>query len=267
MPVHSCTLWAPACTTRTFQETYAPAIEKKRIRRFQLITLTDRAEQADNCAGIYDRSLLYLISQAFEDDGRVPGECAGTAILGMERFLPSYPDEAGTDSVGEDKLGGEDVANQDDYDQFLEQFADLMKRKRIPWLRSPAPLNSGPGPMARRHGDFDDDEGTVLASLRLILDGRPATLDGRSKNIAPPVRRENGDSRCSRGLSRRRAFGIPGRRGGLLALFGARAAQDALEAVVGLVAGVFEDGPSLRPIGSSTVNGLLNVVGSSTVKR
>ena len=145
VPVHSCTLWAPACTTRTFQETYAPAVEKKRIRRFQLITLTDRAEQADNCAGIYDRSLLYLISQAFEDDVRVPGECAGTAILGMERFLPSYPDEAGTDSVGEDKLGGEDVANQDDYDQFLEQFADLMKRKRITWLRSPAPLIPVPG--------------------------------------------------------------------------------------------------------------------------
>ena len=28
--------------------------------------------------------------------------------------------------------------------------------------------------MARRHGDFDDDEGTVLASLRLILDGPPS---------------------------------------------------------------------------------------------
>ena len=53
-------------------------------------------------------------------------------------------DEAGTDSVGEDKLGGEDVANQDDYDQFLEQFAvsDEAEADHMVALAGPAEFRS-----------------------------------------------------------------------------------------------------------------------------
>ncbi len=67
VPVNTCTLWAPACTIKLFQENYLPAIQSGRIERFALFTLTDKAEQDDNCANIYHKSLLYLVSNAFEE--------------------------------------------------------------------------------------------------------------------------------------------------------------------------------------------------------
>ena len=48
-----------------FRETYLPAIEAGRVDRFTLFTLTAEAEIEDEFS-IYGRSLLYLVSNAFE---------------------------------------------------------------------------------------------------------------------------------------------------------------------------------------------------------
>ena len=62
----TCTMWAPACTMEFYRDQYLPAIRGGSIKQFAIFNLTDRAEQDDNCANIYHKSLLYLVSNAFE---------------------------------------------------------------------------------------------------------------------------------------------------------------------------------------------------------
>ena len=155
VPVHSCTLWAPACTTDLFHRTYYQAIEARRIRRFLLMTLTEQAEQADNVSGIYRKSLLCLISNALEDEPRVPDpaddrdDADGTEIMGMTKYVRRYA-----------------------------EFQRLLRRKSVTWMQSPSAVgtrgrDSSIPVAARRHGDFDDDGGTLLTTLGLILN-RPS---------------------------------------------------------------------------------------------
>jgi hypothetical protein len=140
--VESCTLWAPACTTELFKQHYLPAIKKKHIKRFALFALSDKAEQDDHCANVYHKSLLYLVSNAFEDQPRIPLFRDGVPILGMEKFLRK------------------DVELMT---LFKSDNADLVI----------APNNKAVGAIdastALHHGDFDDDDATVKATLRRIL--------------------------------------------------------------------------------------------------
>jgi hypothetical protein len=143
--IETCTLWAPACTTQLFRETYVPAIRAGRIRNFALFTLTDDAERDDHCANIYRKSLLYLVSNAFEEKWRVPvikGDSSGEPLLGLERSLARDSTVQG-----------------------------LLKQRRIEWVRSPNQQKVGTIGAARaaHHGDFDDDEATVRATLARIL--------------------------------------------------------------------------------------------------
>lgn len=140
--VSSCTLWAPACTIALFKQTYLPAIQNGGIGRFALFTLTDHAEQDDHCASIYHKSLLYLVSSALEEKTRIPLFRDGEAILGMEKFVRAD--------------------------------RDIMKRidtKKFEWVLSPNNANEGSPDhsTAKGHGDFDDDEATLRATLARIL--------------------------------------------------------------------------------------------------
>lgn len=141
--IETCTLWAPACTVDLFKQTYLPALNAKGIKRFVLFTLTDQVEQDDNCANIYHKSLLYLVSDAFEKRVRIPlFQPDGEPILGMEKFVRGDPE--------------------------LEM---LFKNEKADWVRSPNTAEDG-SPVhstARHHGDFDDDKPTVLATLARIL--------------------------------------------------------------------------------------------------
>lgn len=142
LKVASCTLWAPACTTELFKQTYLPVIQEGNIGHFTLFTLTDDAEQDDHCASVYNKSLLYLVSNALEDKPRIPLFRDGEALLGMEKFV---------------------MADN-----------DLVKRfdtKKVQWILSPN--NAAPGTpdhsTATSHGDFDDDKPTLRATLARIL--------------------------------------------------------------------------------------------------
>lgn len=142
--IASLTLWAPACTTRLFKATYLPLLRRGAIGDFTLFTLTDKAEQDDNCGKIYNKSLLYLVSHAFEETPRIPVlQPDGEPILGMEKFLLA---------------DGE----------LLELFQINGKGT---WLRAPntVPPGSADGSSAAHHGAFDDDKATVLATLARIL--------------------------------------------------------------------------------------------------
>ena len=143
LSVESLTLWAPACTTALFKDAYLEAIQKNRIKRPALFTLTNKAEEDDNCAQIYHKSLLYLVSNAFETNPRIPfSRRNGESILGMEKFL-------GTD----------------------QELKKLLDAQKIDWVVAPntAPDGSRDCSTAHHHGDFDDDKPTVKATLARIL--------------------------------------------------------------------------------------------------
>ncbi|MDT4834779.1 hypothetical protein FQZ97_684290 [compost metagenome] len=79
--IHNLVLFAPACTLELYQATFLKALGHG-IRQQTVFVLSDQAEQEDNVAGAYRKSLLYLVSNALEDKRRrVP-------LLGMQKFLP-----------------------------------------------------------------------------------------------------------------------------------------------------------------------------------
>ena len=139
--IETCTLWAPACTMDVYREQYLPAIRSKQIRSFGLFTLTDKAEQDDDCANIYHKSLLYLVSHAFEARLREPSllktkDDGSEPILGMEKFVNDLPK--------------------------AERPAD--------WVLAPNGRPAGPdASTATTHGAFDDDQATLKATLARIL--------------------------------------------------------------------------------------------------
>ena len=78
----SCSLLAPACSIDLYQSNYLPVLQNKhaeKITEMAIYNLKDRLELDDNVAGAYRKSLLYLVSNAFERVKEKP-------ILGMEKY-------------------------------------------------------------------------------------------------------------------------------------------------------------------------------------
>jgi len=140
--IDTCTLWAPAATVDLFKKHYVPAITSEKIAQFALFTLDDHTERDDHCANVYHKSLLYLVSHAFEEKARIPPFRPGEPIIGMQRWI--------------------------DKDDSLKA---LMKRPNVDWILSPNDKSLGNQSAARslRHGDFDDDEAVLRATLARIL--------------------------------------------------------------------------------------------------
>lgn len=144
--IASLNLWAPAMTMALFDQTFAPALAAGRIDRAALFTLTDRAEQDDHCARIYNKSLLYLVAHAFEARARSwvrAGHRNGTPLLGMARFIEAH-----------------------------DGIRDLLATGRLDWIQAPvqgAPAQVANGSGATTHGGFDDDPATLQATLARIL--------------------------------------------------------------------------------------------------
>ena len=133
--IESCTLWAPGINLDEFKQTYLPAIKDKSLKRFTLFTLTDEAERGDQCARIYNKSLLYMVSNALEDR-------RGEPLLGMAKY------------VGQD-----------------DELVSIFHSKEHAWIQTPndAPEASPWASKARHHGDFDDDQATLQSTLLRII--------------------------------------------------------------------------------------------------
>jgi len=139
VPIKSLTLWAPACTVEFFKTTYQPLLDSGAIERFALFTLEDATERDDDCAHIYNKSLLYLVSGAFEARPRIPlRHPNGTAILGLARDIRG------------------------------SGLTKLFDGKSRFWTVAPSADSN-----ATHHGDFDDDPTTRLATLNFIRGGPP----------------------------------------------------------------------------------------------
>lgn len=84
LPIKTLTLFAPACRTEFFTDKYRTRLTGSvnagaRIQSLQMQCLTDERELDDNVGAVYRKSLLYLVSNAFERP-------LGAPILGMEKF-------------------------------------------------------------------------------------------------------------------------------------------------------------------------------------
>jgi hypothetical protein len=81
--ISSCTLFAPACTVEFYQDHYAPRLKAThkgvRLPVLDIYSLSNKLELDDNVVKAYRKSLLYLVSNAFERD-------KGKPILGMQKF-------------------------------------------------------------------------------------------------------------------------------------------------------------------------------------
>jgi hypothetical protein len=140
VPIETCTLWAPACTMDVYRNQYLPSIKSGHVRNLTLFTLTDKAERDDNCANIYHKSLLYLVSNAFEQGlGKAPflHEREGQPLLGMAKFVSRLP------------------AAQRNVDWVLSPNAN-----------APATLDAS---TSKSHGGFDDDAATLASTLGRIV--------------------------------------------------------------------------------------------------
>lgn len=152
LSITTCTLWAPACTVALFRQHYLPAMKSKKIGAFAVFHLSDKAEQDDDCAHIYNKSLLYMVSDAFEAKLRIPLWRDGEPLLGMERWLDAGLRKDIT------QAGGELISAPNTF-----------------------PDGSTSASRSTHHGDFDDDAQTVAATFSRIV-GAGAAPAGQAAN-------------------------------------------------------------------------------------
>ena len=147
--IASVNLWAPAATVELFLQTYGAALQSRAIDRAALFTLTDKAENDDHCAGVYHKSLLYLIAHALETQPRNwidNRHRHGTPLVGMARFI-----------------------------EASSKLRALIAGGHLDWIQSPAagkPEGSPDAANATSHGAFDEDRAVLQAAVARILGQR-----------------------------------------------------------------------------------------------
>ena len=138
-------LFAPACTVELYNSVIYPAVIAGTVGRLHHFLLDDATERADTCVGIYQKSLLYLVSRSYQDKSReVP-------ILGMEVFakkLKSYVPPKQRRSDGSERFGTFDTKNNRE------------------WTTS------------QSHGGFDNDPATMNSMMRLIVGSKAKKFEG-----------------------------------------------------------------------------------------
>jgi hypothetical protein len=170
---------APAITIAEFRKTMLPAIRNGTAPHPSLFILSDQGELDDNVGpgGAYGKSLLYLVSNAFEGRRDVP-------LLGMERFLRG--EVANSDADPEiEKLFRQSV---DGRPALVIAGAELSAPERRAGRRH-GPAATRAAANGRRasdrldlsslsrsdsHGGFDNDDATMNSVLYRILGRAPA---------------------------------------------------------------------------------------------
>ncbi|HEY0877769.1 MAG TPA: caspase family protein [Zeimonas sp.] len=131
---------APAVRLDTFRARLAGRIgDDGAVRRVTLFTMQRDYERADDCAGIYHKSLLYLVSNALETE-------RGTPLLGLEESLRA--------------------------DAQMKQLFALggapSTRAEVVWAVSMGDTGASAS-TARTHAAFDDDVPTMNSVARRLL--------------------------------------------------------------------------------------------------
>lgn len=91
--IDSISLLAPACSLDFYRSVYQPCLGSKtsrnvRIKHLHVYNLDDETEQNDTVMKVYRKSMLYLVSNAYESARELP-------LLGMEKFARDVDGDTG----------------------------------------------------------------------------------------------------------------------------------------------------------------------------
>jgi predicted chitinase len=153
-------LYAPACTVSFANRYYAP--HKEIMSRLYLDILADKQEQDDNVAYIYQKSLLYFVSNALESDARMP-------ILGLANVYD--PDFGGWDGSSSTIEALTNWRNAVKISQ-LEQRVKIHDEDKFITRRGDGVQQKGDSPS---HGGFDNNVEIIGKTLERIT-GAPLIL-------------------------------------------------------------------------------------------
>lgn len=156
---------APAATTELARQALDTGPDVATIR-CRVYNLTDTAERDDTVGAFYGKSLLYLVSRAFEPDGPIP-------LLGMQRHLMA-------DTALLTRLAAGNGGN-------LRETIVHASARVFPGTDRLAST-------AKTHGDFDNDATTMQSALLFIRPGLdpaivppfPATPRARGADVLFP---------------------------------------------------------------------------------
>lgn len=142
--VESLSLLAPAVRVDLFKQMLLGPITAKKIGSFTMFTMDEEAERDDDCveplgATLYGKSLLYLVSRAFEPKRKTP-------ILGLEEMVRD--------------------------DNELMKLFEGTARLELARARG-KPQNDAT--QAKQHGAFDNDPATMASVLKIIAGVEPGT--------------------------------------------------------------------------------------------
>lgn len=173
LAVASCSLYAPACTIDFAESSYRPAIENNILARenFHIHLMSDAREQDDNVAGIYHKSLLYLVARAFETRHKTP-------LLGMAKSFDAASFSAGISK--NDDWNQACITSLQSWNTFYwggalpKNFAATGQgltdqQKATLHIINDSHVSTGPRMIATAHGSFDNDVRVVSDTLARIL--------------------------------------------------------------------------------------------------
>ena len=161
--IKSVHLYAPACTVAFANRYYAPHDEI--MNRLYLHILADQQERDDNVAYLYQKSLLYFISNALESDAHIP-------ILGLANVYD--PDFAGWDGTSDTSEALTNWRNAMTISQLKERMTFHGEEKFI--------ARKGNGADVREkadnpsHGGFDNNVEVIGKTLERITGTDTLTL-------------------------------------------------------------------------------------------
>lgn len=130
--VQNCMLMAPACTHTVFNQVYRPMLNERDgskfgIGRMVIYNMNERLELDDTVTPLYRKSLLYLVSNAFEEE-------KGDRILGMQLFrrylgrLPKSPTFRIIESDGESTNSTKTASKtHGGFDNDVDTMNDVLK--------------------------------------------------------------------------------------------------------------------------------------------
>jgi len=128
MDIKTLNLMAPACTYSLFKSKYAEHIANKCIKKTTIYNMSDKLERKDHVTHVYRKSLLYLVSNAYESDRNV-------SLLGMDKFKDDMNvSELGDGfefviSKGEKKTGSRSSSkSHGGFDNDIYTLNDLLKQ-------------------------------------------------------------------------------------------------------------------------------------------
>ncbi|MBQ0944928.1 C1 family peptidase [Ideonella sp. 4Y16] len=144
-------LFAPACTLRFALDHYRPAVQRGTLRgdRLALHVLSD-ANELNDSVGPYRKSLLYLVSRAFEDVHKMP-------ILGMAKAFD--PGSLAADIWSQDRR--QEVL---DWQAFWSSLGQGQ-----PQVLSKPSVSNGVKGIAASHGCFDNAVDIYAQALGAIV--------------------------------------------------------------------------------------------------